>query len=115
MGACKGDCYCIFVGGRGDATVRRDGKAVWTHRSKEPGAAAEVVCDALVEALSWTAQRHTGRIMVELPERGLANELIGPSPIEHHSRLSSIMDEARVLLTWFESTDVALCDDAQVA
>ena len=117
MGVFAGDSYRIFVGGHGDATViDTHGKAVWTHRAHRRATEAETLCDSLVEALSWTAQRHSGRLVLELPERRLANDLIGPSPIEHHSRLSSMIDEARVLLTWFESTDVALRDaDARVA
>src|SRR5512147_1096451 len=99
MGVSVGDCYCIFVGGGGDATVSDSrGKAVFTHHAKRPGGDAETVCDALVEALSWTAQRHSGRIVVSLPQRGLANELVGLRSTERRSRLSSILDEARLLL-----------------
>lgn len=116
MGVCvMGDCYWISVGGSGDATVvDSDGQPVWSLHSKSPGSDAESVCDALFEALSWTAQRHTGRIVVQLPERDIADELIRSSSGDRESRLSSILDDARALLTWFESTDVALRDDARV-
>ena len=105
------DSYRIEVGGRGDAEVTdMAGNRVWTHHAGSPGTDPETLCDALLEALSWTAQHHSGPIIVELPERRLANELVAASPIDHHSRLSSMLDEARILLTWFESTDVALRD-----
>lgn len=116
MGAIR-DGYRIEVGGRGDAAVHdTEGNRVWTHRAGSPGTDPETLCDALLEALSWTVQHHSGALLVELPERRLANDLLAASPIDHHSRLSSMLDEARVLLTWFESTDVALCDaDAHAA
>lgn len=110
------DSYRIAVGGQGVACVHdTEGNRVWTHRAGIPGSDPETLCDALLEALSWTVQHHSGRLVVEVTERRLANDLVGPSPIDHHSRLSSMLDEARVLLTWFESTDVALRDEDVLA
>lgn len=109
--------FRIELGGSGDAAVLDgQGNRVWSHHAGTPSADPETVCDALLEALSWTAQHHSGRLVVEVPQRTLANELLAASPIDHHSRLASMIDEARVLFTWFESTDVALRDaDALVA
>lgn len=116
MGASH-DSYRIEVGGRGDAAVHDTlGNRVWTHQPGRPATDPEALCDALLEALSWTVQHHSGRLVVALTERRLANDLVSASTIDHHSRLSSMIDEARMLLTWFESTDVALCDaDAHAA
>jgi len=106
------DCYRIAVGGRGEAAVvDGTGTTVWSHRSPTGGGDSEALCDSLLAALSWTVQRHSGPLVVELPETRLADELLAHRPIDLRSRLSSMIDEARVLLTWFESADVALRRD----
>jgi hypothetical protein len=109
--------YRIAVGITGDASVLdAQGNQLWSFHAGSPGTDPEKLCDALLEALSWTVQHHSGPVLVEVPERRMANDLVAASPIDHHSRLASMLDEARVLLTWFESTDVALRDaDAPAA
>src|SRR5688572_17424745 len=98
-------CYRIAVGGLGDAAVLdADGRTLWTHRSASRAIDTEVLCDSLLAALSWAVQHHSGSVVVELPEKHLARELVAHRPIELRSRLSSMIDEARVLLTWFESS-----------
>jgi hypothetical protein len=109
--------YRIEVGSCGDAAVTDErGNLVWVYRTGMGSAAPEMVCDALVEALTWTAQRHSGLLAVELGDAHVAHELLSAVPIDPGSRLASMLDEARMLLTWFERTDVVLRDvDALVA
>ncbi|MBI2895833.1 MAG: reverse transcriptase-like protein [Deltaproteobacteria bacterium] len=106
--------YRIEVGEQGSVVVTdNEGTTLWSQETGTPGSDPETLCDALLAALSWAVQHHTGALTVSVPERtiatGLESESVHASP-----RLATMLGAARALLTWFETAEVACCGGAAV-
>lgn len=89
------------------------GTVLWSQEASTKGADPETLCDALLAALEWTVQHHSGALEVTVPEYTIARGLESARHVTAPPRLATMLNAARELLTWFETAEVACCAAAR--